>query len=841
MPSFVVFNGITRYAPGGITKVNADALNQVVLSDNSTIALVGEAEGGPPGSEGLITLSDPSRASEIFKSGKLPDAIRAAFQPSGDALVPGGASSVVCYKTNNSTQASAFLPGPNADVAVSGTASGGSTTTVIDTSLTNTVDDQFVGMFMVLRPFTATAEVRAITDYDSTTQTFTVGVAFSTAAAASDTYRVLRNSVQVVDALASSTSTVLTLKNATLTASSLVDNWVHISDTSTVSYVRRIVDNTANTITITPALPAAPSTGAFVEVLANQIKLTSRDYGAHTNGILFDQAQASPFGKQVTLSFSGSDEVSDNIGGFSFMKLLYKGGTEAIGDTVSSAGGVTVSSIPLTTGGLTPGAEVGKQVLISGEYTTITANTANTLTVSPALSSAPAGGTAVSIRTVTNGVMKVSGASGVATGLTTTITGVSGDDLNITFTSGQTVQDLVNAINQNPNYVATVPDGINAATTLVADFDYGDATSQTILNSATLTGLTAGLTQNCAQMVAYFNQLSSLVTATRATSSTVDGSGFPGDPVDAIALTGGTRGVSKDSDFQAGLDALLKVRVNSVVPLIDQDLVNEGNNSTAKVASVAAQLKDHVIAARGAVGSERGGFIGLQGTKDAIVAQANALNDADVALCCQNPTIVNASGSLQEFTPFMMAVLAAGMRAGVSEVGEPLTNKLLKVSGLTQDSSWSPEDKTDETDLIKAGVLFAKTTAGVGTRWVRDITTYVKDNNLAFSEGSVRDIVRFISYGLRTTLVDRFTGRKASPLTVGKVRDAAVEFLELARTSSLIVDSTDPATGATVRAYHNLKVTSSGDTVTLKVGIFPVPGVNFTLNELFLQLPTQAA
>jgi hypothetical protein len=73
------------------------------------------------------------------------------------------------------------------------------------------------------------------------------------------------------------------------------------------------------------------------------------------------------------------------------------------------------------------------------------------------------------------------------------------------------------------------------------------------------------------------------------------------------------------------------------------------------------------------------------------------------------------------------------------------------------------------------------------------------------------------------------------------VKDAAATYLELTRQDDIIVDSTDPTTGETVKAYHNLKVTSSGDTVRINVGIFPVPGINFQLNDIFLQLPTQSS
>ena len=281
--------------------------------------------------------------------------------------------------------------------------------------------------------------------------------------------------------------------------------------------------------------------------------------------------------------------------------------------------------------------------------------------------------------------------------------------------------------------------------------------------------------------------------------------------------------------------------MTQIVPLIDQDLENEGFGSKATVASVAQQLAANVAEARGLAQTERGGFFGFRGTKAEIIAQANAINDQDVQMVAQNPTALNTAGSLQEFGPRQLAVMAASMRAGVSSIGEPLTNKFLRVASLSQDSSWNPGNLTDSTDLINAGLLFAQTEDGVGTRWVRDLTTFVQTNNLAFTEGSVRDVVRYIAFNLRNVLVERFIGRKATPPSIQSFKDVAATFLEQARVDEIIVDSTDLATGETIRAWHNLQVFSSGDVVTLNVGIFPVVGINFILNNIFPQLPTQSA
>ena len=845
MARSVTFNGITRFKPGGITKVNAEALNQVLLSANSVVALVGEADGGAPGTSGLVTLSDPSRATRTFRSGPLVDAIRQAFQPSNDPDVPGGASQVLVYKTNASTQSSLSLPSATATEHLSSTATGGSTTTVVDTNLSGTADDQYNGKYLVLRPFTATTEVRVITDYDSGTQTFTVAT-LNAAAMAADDYLIYDPEVEVMDALdvGGSSSTVLAVKDVDWADDDHNGRWVHIQDTASVDYLRQVTDTdgTAETITVSPALPATPTDGSYIQILPNVVDLLSKDWGSHTNSLTVDISAGVGAGtKVVTIGFEGAEEVSPDLGGDFVMSLLYRGGAAAVSDTVDT--GATTTVIPLVTGGLSISAHVGTQVQIGDEYTEITANTATELTVSPALSEAPAATTAVSIRTLTSGTMSVQGAAGVPTGLTTTLGGVVGDDLSLTFSTGQTLRQLVTEINSNSNYLATVAPGVNPDTTLVSDFDFGLDTEASILSSAEIAD--EGLTQDLAAVIAYFNDFSEFVSATRSTDtgSLVAGCCSPAATLDSVQMTGGTRGTSTNSTFQAAFDKLLTVRVNSVVPLIDQDLVEEGYGSTATWASVAAQLADHVTISRGAAqntAGERGGYVGFRGTRDEVIDAANSVNDFDIALCAQNPTVLSATGTLQEFGPRMQAVMAAGMRAGVTEVAEPLTHKLLRVSGLTQDSSWDPNDLTDSNLLIQNGVLFAET-VDAGTHWVRDLTTWVADDNLAFVEGSVRDAVRFVAYELRSTLVARFTGKKAKPATIANVKEAAATVLELQRTNSIIVDSTDPATGTSLRAWHNLKVFSTGDVLSLNVGIFPVPGINFQLTELFLQLPSQAA
>jgi hypothetical protein len=767
----ITAGGITKVGLGAITQIHAEGLNQIGLSASGVLGLVGEADGGVPGAtSGIVTVSDPARATELFKSGPLVDAIKVAFEPSGDPLVPGGAAQVLIYKTNASTQSKLFLPSDSTD-AVSTTVSGGaSTTTSIDVAATMVADEH-------------------------------------------------------------------------------IDRWVDITVASvSTTYRRRITDNTTTAITITPALPVAPAASDVVHIRSSLFEVMSRDYGLHTSTITFDLNYTSADDThQVVTAFEGSTQISPLLGGITrnYLHVVYTGGTPDISTTITgSSSTVTLLNVAAT---LVASAHDNKTLVLrdsSGALkaiSKITTNGVGSVTLAVALSEAPVTGDIVQILGVTNAVGTFSGASGVATSFATTITGVTGDNLSISLTSGMTLRQLQTAINLNTNYTATIPNGINGDTVLAQEFDFG--TSVNIQRSFSGTVSTTGFRQNLNEVLDWINTNAQYISAVRATAGTTDGGQLNTSSYDPeFTLYGGTRGISTNSSFQDGLDAFLLKVVNQIVVCIDQDLVNEGYSSTATWDSVSQQLVDHVVHARGSAGVERGGVIGFRGSKSEIITAALSLNDADVQMVCQGVYMVDSTGTLVARGPRELAAMAAGMRLGVPEIGEPLTKKYLRTSGVIQlDSSWDPASVTDAADLVNAGVFFAQNVVGKGTRWNRDLTTWVKDDNLAYTDGSVRDVVRFIAYDFRTFLEDRFIGHKATPASISSIKSAATAKLELYRQDNLIVDSTDPATGVKVKAYHNLKVSSSGDVARVNVGIFPVPGLNFLLNDIYLSLPTQSA
>lgn len=779
MARFITFNGITKWTPGGITKVNAEALAPIGISANGIVALIGEADGGQPGTVGIVTIDDPAEATAAFTSGPLADAIRIAFDPSNDTRIPGGAQRVLAYKVNGGTQSTLQMYGD--EPIFTDTAAAASTTTAINlTTNTSMVPNEHVG------------------------------------------------------------------------------RWFQLDNTLEK---RRIVSNDADTVVVSPGFGAAPAASDPVRLLESQVLLTTRDYGLFTTqtSIEFEAGtQANKF--VVTVARDNLVEQSDEILGEGRIRLKYVGGPIEDTGTVQNIASdglsfeLDVASAPLLN------AWAGMLMRFSnGVQREIQGNTAAdpsvvTLVAGQALSTADQAAldsTTGQVINVTAATVSITGANGVATTMTSTVTPTA-DNLNITFNPDETVRAFTDRVTGTTNYEATVIGATNADTTLMKDFDFGTrATGVEVRFDEQISPDDFGsFRQDLKDLIDWFNNNSTLVSAVRASAGSQEGSELPdvtggtsGVVRDvAIFMTGGTRGTSTNSDWQAGFDAILDVRANQVAPLISQDLVNEGNGSTATFASVAAQLLAHVQAARGSAQTERGGYLGMKGTQTEIITQAQSLNDTDIELIPQTIQTLNAAGTLTTFDEWAAAVTAAGMRSGAPEIGEPLTFKLLKTTAITNDASWSPENDTDRNLFIQNGVMFIEPAPNGGFRWVRDLTTHLQNDNIAFIDGNTRDAVRFVAFDLRTFIEETFTGVKATPATVASIREQTAAKLRTYVNDNILVESLDPEnpadTTTLIPGFRRLRVSISGNTATIKVEIFPVTGVVFQINEIFLQLPT---
>jgi hypothetical protein len=594
--------------------------------------------------------------------------------------------------------------------------------------------------------------------------------------------------------------------------------WVLADDSGTlaVDNLRRIASNTATDIVVSIAFTAIPGASTVYTVLTGAIRTGTLAAGAASTATV-------------------ESDIDFALNELALMQLVITGGTGA------------------------------------GQRRSITSNTAgvsSVITVDHAWDTTPDATSTYALRFTEVATGTVAGAAGVATSLDLQLQQngaiTPSSDKNITITSAMTINDVIADINSTSNWTAALGPGAVSGLTLMNTFDFGTgALSVDLRNDLTAVESPPTPTvdppavwanrfrRDLQVLVDSINNTSEVLTAARSAGSSL-GAGanrpeFTGgtvanqDEVTALALSGGTRGASTDSSFQTALDLLLTDRANFVVPLISEDLTNQGYGSTATFAAVAAQLASHVQVAAGNGKSERGGALGMSGTKAQIIAQANILNEEDIQLCGQKITTLNVASSLVEMDEWAQAVQAVGMRSGAPEVGEPLTYKYFNTTALTNDASWDPTDDTDANAFIKNGVLFGEPVPGKGFRWARDLTTWSRDDNLALAEGSTRDAVRYVAYGLRTFLEEKFTGDKAKPGNVASIKDQAGKWLEEANSDNIIVASLDENDVLVPNGFHKLRVTISGDIATIKVEIFPVTGINFQLNDISLQLPRLAA
>jgi len=301
-------------------------------------------------------------------------------------------------------------------------------------------------------------------------------------------------------------------------------------------------------------------------------------------------------------------------------------------------------------------------------------------------------------------------------------------------------------------------------------------------------------------------------------------------------------------DFEDALDTLLQLRVNEVVPLFSDpaDLPPTAlapGDTTGDQSLLALHLltRDHCRQAEGPYKSERNAFIAYDAPYARLRQHAAKVSDRNVSLVGQGVTVLDAQGNITPLPAWAMACIAAGMQAG-APIGEPLTFKYGNVLGISQrGNTWSPRSLSQSNALLQAGVLFMEPVDGKGFRFVRDLTTYLFDDNLIFTDRNVNYAVNTVSYELRTDLENRFTGLRALPATVGGMKEAAVAKLEALRDAGVIVDSFDEQRNQALYAYRNLAITVRGDVALVRVTVSPVTGINYIEITEVLQLPVLRA
>jgi hypothetical protein len=803
MTTRVLFNGSVLVKPGGASRVDASLFASAGLAGQGVVAIVGEADGGEP--DTVQIFSTPELARRAFRAGPLAKAAKLAFQPMNDARIPGGASALVCVKTNQSTRSALTLQGAgtaNAQVIAANVApynlepgqtvvvsvNGGADLTATFTATAAQRDAGGAGPYSnlvngdVLSVITDSGNGGLVQDLTIT------GLSTRTAAEVAAILNPLVRGGYFVD----NAGTLRFVSDTRGTAASVQVTGGTANASNKLNFPTTVVNGTGNVaridaVTATEAATVIDAAVAGISVSGNPVILTNDTAGSGSLQVRAGTT-ALAFGFPQTV-FSATTPV--NV--ITFTSKDHGVHTNKLSVRVSDSGGGKVIEVAFD--------DAAKR----------TVETSNVLGATAEFTVQYTGNGSTAVMTITE------------TQITTTISGQSDGSTNLTipFDTYRTLQEVISFINAQTGYVATAVTS-NPFTFNPANLD--------LVSAVSIRPTAYSAFARLFRCVEWVNDNSALVTAARVAL----GPTAPLATTIARFLAGGTRGTSTNTDWQDALDALGAVRVNAVAPLISENLANLGQGSTATFASVAAQVDAHAAFFSSTAGkSERQAYVGMKGTKSAVLAQAGVLNSFNTCLSAQRVTALNEANTLEELPEWAFAVMQAGGRAG-AEPGEPLTFKFLRATAITQDASWNPLD--DGNDMILGGVLYAESTPR-GIRIVKGITTFTREDNNAYTEESVVMGWKNVAYELRTHLEVLFTGRKVSPQNLTSVRSEAIAKLSQLRAAGQIVDSVFPD-GSRELAYRELEVSASLDIVNLSVVVSPVNGINFILNNIFL-VPAQ--
>lgn len=150
---------------------------------------------------------------------------------------------------------------------VDSTATGGSTTTLVDSTAPFGADDLQIGKILIIKTGTGAYQVLAVTDSTSDTLTF----ATATAPVNGDTYELVDFGPAIYDICdGTATSTTVTVAtNTSMTVNVHAGSWITIIAGTGVGQTRGIASNTADTITVNAAWTTTPDATSKVDVMGD--------------------------------------------------------------------------------------------------------------------------------------------------------------------------------------------------------------------------------------------------------------------------------------------------------------------------------------------------------------------------------------------------------------------------------------------------------------------------------------------------------------------------------------------------------------------------------------------
>lgn len=739
------FNGRRTARPGAYSKVDASAFAAAGLGASGIVAVLGTSVGGRPYNAVRVPDDDLQRATnstqirELFREGDLRELGSILFDPAADEEIDAGAQEVVFVKVNPSAPSEATFANNDGDVLKLTSRDYGLFTTQIKAEIADASSGTGKQVKLSLED---TEELFDLLGGDAKfSLTYDGGADGATAARAT--------------ALVSAFQVAFDRADAGLDGD--------FTQPAPGSSLEAISDNVADDGTLTVYGLDALNAPAVQSVALNGT--TAVPLGGVWNLVTAAAlAEAQAGGVIVRIADAGATVVSLAAGqtskGRVALDIPVKGALTVVGDgpTVRKLvyRGVTIAGAPL--------AEA------------VTLNDATPV----ALTGAFARLTSVEL-------------GNVEAARSVTVTGLMVDAPVASYPNLQRLKDLVNA---NTDFTLTTLIG-NPKDFLVTNLDR-------VSDANVKSPATASFYARLADIVDEINAASQLVEAQILDGAT----GAPNNTGAPVFLSGGHEGDPLNpgvpsatfADWQAGLDLLKQVYVNTLVPATDDEAVHAAGVAHCEYMGGAGKMERDIVV--GAAPDE---------TVAQLKARALALNSRHVRLCPQEVSLFNTAGERVWQPPMFQAAIVAGMQAGTS-VGNPLTNKIANVLGVRQHSSWNPVDNGEE--LLLGGVMFMQLERGRGYNVVRNLTTHLSDSNLAFVDAHVNQATNRAVYELRTRM-QRITGKKGFAGTIKAAAAAGELVLDQLIREEIIV------------AYDKPTFELIGDSLPMSVGLSPVVGINF--------------
>lgn len=770
MATTIFFNGRLISVPGSYSEVDASGLEQVGLGASGIVAVLGTAEGGKPVSaitepKDFLRYVTPERAKAAFRSGNLLEVMDFLFAPAKDPEILAGAQEVVAMKINPATQSEVTLANAQGNAIKLKSRDYGAFTAQINVSI---AAGTTVGKLLTIKFEDVTETVDNLGGVAMFTLQYSGGA---------NGYSTMTGQVESAGHI-KATGTKTAAGAASLITTQLGSN-------GAVEILSSAAGDTTQAVTVY----GVNSLGVAVKETATLngttvVALTTT--WSKVYGISIVQSGVATVGT-VTVRAAGAGAVifdvpagTENEGAI----LLEYGYVDST--TVTIAADAATTKKVLLVGKNAAGADVVEQLTLTGTTPVTSANSYS------------------SISRICTGDVEAA--------RTVTLTAQAARALATVHKTLQKAKDYFNAkqvVISGPTTRGFIFTMVTSQTAfLLTDLDV--SVSATSITSAT------SFYADLYTMIDWINDNSQYVTAEKVSGTT---GGFPSDTSSPAFLTGGSEGTATSSDWQRALNLLKKTRVNSIVVLTGDPAVH-------------AALDAHCAYMCGIGRSERDGFVGLLNagltdvpTKTEVKSQITALNSRHIRACAQAVERFDSAGNRTEFLPYFGAALAAGMQAGTS-VGNSLTFKYANCLAFRQDSSWNPVDDAEE--MVKAGLWFLEQVDGVGRRCVRNITTHLSTNNIAFIEGSVNQAVNYAAYEFRTQM-EFAVGKQGFSGTINATKGLAINKLGLLVDEGVLVE------------WRSLAFSLAVDVMEVSVEMAPVIPINFVKNTMHLVTVRQAA